>query len=103
MGPRRLGPSLPTDSLDSTADEGDPRPPMDLFKSIFASDEELSDSDTEESPSSPEQSAKEPVKTNVIDDGVQKVALAGPSSLFAHLFDSTTDLGEWFSPTCSNS
>ncbi|THD28943.1 G patch domain-containing protein 1 [Fasciola hepatica] len=95
-GPRRLGPSLPAANdgfrLDSTIDEDDSRPPMDLFKSIFASDEELSDSDTDESPPAPAQFAIPSATTSAVESRVQKVSQAEPSSLFAHLFESTSDL-----------
>uniref|UniRef100_A0A183AM01 Rab-GAP TBC domain-containing protein n=1 Tax=Echinostoma caproni TaxID=27848 RepID=A0A183AM01_9TREM len=93
--PRHIGPILPSGNdgdVSFTIDEEEKRPSMDLFKSIFASDEELSESDAEESLHPPDPRTTELMKGERAELTLPRPTPTGPSSLFAHLFESAGDL-----------
>ncbi|KAF7232672.1 G patch domain-containing protein 1, partial [Paragonimus skrjabini miyazakii] len=102
LGPRQIGPSLPvqTDGSQRADDAPDDRPSMDLFKSIFASDEELSssESDDQEQTSVAEQLSNKP--SSQLSPATNNRAIADNSwipesdrtSFFARLFQPTGDM-----------
>ncbi|CAI2737912.1 unnamed protein product, partial [Dicrocoelium dendriticum] len=104
--PRQIGPLLPPSVGNSIADEPDDKPPsMDLFKSIFASDEELSSSDAELDVATSTASTIEnrTVPRPDFENRANGWSLFDPpgnstsndraSSLVAHLFEPTGDAG----------
>ncbi|KAA3681917.1 G patch domain-containing protein 1 [Paragonimus westermani] len=102
-GPRRIGPSLPVqaDGSDLVDDVPDGRPSMDLFKSIFASDEELSSSEsddqeqtsiTEQLPNKPPSQLSPATNNRAIADN-SWIPESDRASFFARLFQPTGDMG----------
>ncbi|KAG5454307.1 G patch domain-containing protein 1 [Clonorchis sinensis] len=88
--PRRLGPHLPQNPQD--AEDADEQPSMDLFKSIFASDEELSPSESEGDGADNATTLNDSdLSARPTFSNLNNAHSDQASSLFAHLFEPTGD------------
>ncbi|CAI2725225.1 unnamed protein product [Schistosoma spindalis] len=99
---RVMGPALPKTGMDVLTDHTD-KPPMDLFKSIFASDEELSssslsDNDVDDNDNDNKDREKDDLtvskvsKSNSIELSNDQPDLFKAHALFSHLFEPSGDM-----------
>ncbi|CAH8440021.1 unnamed protein product [Schistosoma bovis] len=99
---RVMGPALPKIGIDVLTDHTD-KPPMDLFKSIFASDEELSssslsDNDVDDNninnkdPEKDDLTVSRVIKSNSVELSNDQPDLFKAHTLFSHLFEPNGDM-----------
>ncbi|CAH8472300.1 unnamed protein product [Heterobilharzia americana] len=89
---RLMGPSLPERGMDSLADHSN-NPPMDLFKSIFASDEELSSSSLSEDDHTEDNLVTSKViQSNPVTISNDQSGVFKAHALFSHLFEPDGDM-----------